>query len=117
MGERSIHVAAAALFIASLAAIPVTEGDLRGAAIVSFLMSLYPVARTEMPAWIRGGLVAVAAVTAAVWYAGSFTVRAYAVVAAFALFLLGSLMNEDLRPSEGIGVDVGSYDGDAGGDC
>jgi hypothetical protein len=101
MYNATIHAAAAVVMIASVAAITTAEGDLRGAAMVSFLLSLYPTARTEMPTPLRGGLVASTLVIAFAWYAGTFTVRTYAVGAGFAILLLGSLFNEDLRPTEG----------------
>ena len=101
MYKATIRGAAVVVMIASFASIVMTDGDLRGAAMISFLLSLYPTARTEMPTRLRGGLMASSIVIAAVWYAGTFTIRTFAVGAGFAILLLGSLFNEDLRPTEG----------------
>ena len=81
--------------------------------MVAFLLSLYPVARTEMPAALRGGLVALATAIAGLWYVGTFAIRTHAVVLEFAVFLLGALVNEDLRPGEGAASE-GPFDVD---DC
>lgn len=101
MRDESAHAAAVIVMIASVVAVAVSGGNIRGAGIVAFLLSLYPVARSEMPASLRGGLVAVAVAIAGLWYVGNFTVRAYAVVSGFAVLLLGALVNDDLRPGEG----------------
>ncbi len=87
--------------IASAALVAMTEGDLRGAAMVAFVLSLYPTARTEMLIPIRGGLVVSTLVISIVWYTGTFTVRTFAIGTGFAILLLASLFNEDLRPTEG----------------
>lgn len=101
MYDRTIRVLAAGVMAVSTAMIVLARGDLRGAGVVSLLVILYPVARSPMPALIRGGLVAATLVVTLVWYVGDFTVRTYAVAIGFAVFLLGSLMNEDLDPKEG----------------
>lgn len=101
MYDRTIRVLAAGVMAVSTAMMVLARGDLRVAGVVSLLMILYPVARSPMPALIRGGLVAATLVVTLVWYVGDFTVRTYAVAIGFAVFLLGSLMNEDLDPKEG----------------